>query len=102
MSDTEPFALIVLLVAGVGLVAVLSSRLTQRLRIPSPALFLVGAAVAVEFIPALHAPPRQAVERVVTIALVCILFAGGMDIGWARFRSAAVPVIRRTSSSRAA
>jgi cell volume regulation protein A len=93
LSDTEPFALIVLLVAGVGLVAVLSSRLTQRLRIPSPALFLVGAAVAVEFIPALHAPPRQAVERVVTIALVCILFAGGMDIGWARFRSAAVPVI---------
>jgi cell volume regulation protein A len=93
MTDTEPFALIVLLAAGVGLMAVLSSRLTQRLRVPSPALFLVGAAIAVEVIPALHAPSRQAVERVVTIALACILFAGGMDIGWARFRSAAVPII---------
>lgn len=93
MTDTEPFALVVLLVAAVGLVAVLSSRLTQLVRVPSPALFLVGAAVAVQVIPALHAPPRQAVERVVTVALVCILFAGGMGIGRRRFRSAAVPVV---------
>jgi cell volume regulation protein A len=93
VTDAEPFALIVLLVAAVGLVAVLSSRLTQLVRIPSPALVLVGAAVAVQVIPALHAPPRQAVERVVTLALVCILFAGGMDIGRARFRSAAIPII---------
>lgn len=27
-----------------------------------------------------------------TVALVCILFDGGMQIGWSRFRSAAVPV----------
>jgi hypothetical protein len=32
------------------------------------------------------------VERVVTVALVCILFDGGMHIGWSRFRSAAVPI----------
>jgi cell volume regulation protein A len=51
-----------------------------------------GAAVAVQVIPALHAPPQQAVERVVTVALVCILFDGGMHIGWSRFRSAAVPI----------
>ena len=82
MTDAEPFALLVLLAAAVGLAAVLSSRLTQRLRIPTPALVLVGAAVAVQVIPALHAPPRLAVERVVTVALVCILFDGGMDIGW--------------------
>jgi potassium/hydrogen antiporter len=93
VTDAEPFALLVLLAAAVGLAAVLSSRLTQRLRIPTPALVLVGAAVAVEAIPALHAPPRLAVERDVTVALVCILFAGGMDIGWARFRSAAAPII---------
>jgi cell volume regulation protein A len=93
VTDAEPFALLVLLAAAVGLAAVLSSRLTQRLRIPTPALVLVGSAVAVEVIPALHAPPQLAVERVVTVALVCILFAGGMDIGWARFRSAAAPII---------
>jgi NhaP-type Na+/H+ or K+/H+ antiporter len=93
VTDAEPFALIVLLAAAVGLAAVLSSRLTQRLRIPTPALVLVGAAIAVQLFPALHAPPRLAVERVVTVALVCILFAGGMDIGWARFRSAAAPIV---------
>ena len=92
MTDTEPYALLVLLTAAVGLVAVMSNRLTERVKIPSPAIVLVGAAIAVNVIPALHAPPRQAVERVVTVALVCILFDGGMHIGWARFRSAAGPI----------
>jgi len=92
MTDTEPFALIVLLTAAVGLVVVLSNRLTERLKLPSPALVLVGAAIAVKVFPALHAPPERAVERVVTVALVCILFDGGMHIGWSRFRSAAGPI----------
>jgi cell volume regulation protein A len=92
VSDTEPFALIVLLTAAAGLVAVLSNRLTERVKIPSPALVLAGAAIAVQVIPALHAPPQLAVERVVTVALVCILFDGGMHIGWTRFRSAAAPI----------
>jgi cell volume regulation protein A len=33
------------------------------------------------------------VERVVTVALVVILFDGGMHIGWARFRAAATPIL---------
>ena len=92
MTDTEPFALVLLLTAAVGLVVVLSNRLTERVKIPSPALVLAGAAVAVKVVPALHAPPQLVVERVVTVALVCVLFDGGMQIGWSRFRSAAVPV----------
>ena len=92
MTGTEPFALLIVLTAAVGLIAVLSNRLTDRVRLPSPAVFLVGAAIAVKVIPALHGPPQQAVERVVTIALACILFDGGMSIGWARFRSAAAPI----------
>ena len=92
MADTQSFALLILLAAGVGLVAVLSSHLTTWVKIPSPALFLGVAAIAVKVIPALHAPPEQAAERVVTIALVCILFEGGMHIGWSRFRSAAAPI----------
>ena len=92
MTDTEPYALLVLLAAAVGLVSVLSNRLTERVKIPSPAIVFAGAAVAVNVIPALHAPPRLAVERVVTVALVCILFDGGMHIGWTRFRSAAGPI----------
>ncbi|HEY6624128.1 MAG TPA: cation:proton antiporter [Acidimicrobiales bacterium] len=92
VTDTEPFALLVLVVAAVGLVAVLSNRLTDRVAIPSPALFLIGAAVAVKVIPALHPPQARTVERVVTVALLCILFDGGMHIGRSRFRSAAVPI----------
>ncbi len=92
MTDTEPFALIVLLAAAVVLVAVLSNRLTERVKVPSPALVLAGAAIAVQIIPALHAPPRPVVERVVTVALVFILFDGGMHIGWSRFRSAVGPI----------
>ena len=92
MTDTEPFALLVLLVAAVGLVAVLSNRLTDQVAIPSPALFLIGAAIAVKVIPALHPPQARTVERVVTVALLCILFDGGMHIGRSRFRSAAVPI----------
>jgi hypothetical protein len=57
VTDTQSFALI-LLVAAVGLVVVLSNRLTERLKVPTPALVLVGAAVAVKVVPALHEPPH--------------------------------------------
>jgi len=92
VTGAEPFALLIVLMAAVGLVAVLSNRLTHRVKLPSPALVLVGAAIAVKVIPALHGPSPQAVEQVVTVALACILFDGGMNIGWARFRSAAGPI----------
>ena len=92
MTSAEPFALQVVMIAAVGLVAVLSNRLAYRVKLPSPALFLVGAAIAAKVIPALHGPSQQTVERVVTVALACILFDGGMNIGWARFRSAAAPI----------
>ena len=93
MPDAEPFALLIVLMAAVGLVAVLSNRLSHRVKLPSPALVLVGAAIAVKVIPALHEPPQHTVERVVTVALACILFDGGMNVGWARFRSAAAPIV---------
>ena len=92
MSDTYTFAGVVLLVAAVGLLALLSNRLTKRIRVPAPLLVLVAAAVAVKVIPQLHAPPERTVERLVTIALICILFDGGLHMGWRKFRAAAVPI----------
>ncbi len=92
MPDTEPFALAVLLTALVGLAAVLSNRMTERVKVPTPAVLLVAAAIAVKVIPDLHAPSEQAVERLVTLALLAILFDGGMHIGWRRFRAAAGPI----------
>jgi cell volume regulation protein A len=86
------FGVAVVLTAAAGLAAVLSSRVTARIRIPVAALLLVAAAVVVEVVPDLHAPPERTVERLVTVALVCVLFDGGMHIGWRRFRAAGSPI----------
>lgn len=93
MDDVQPFGFLVLVVSVVGLLAVLSSRLTERIKVPTPAFFLVGAAVAVTVVPGLDPPPERTVERLVTVALVAILFDGGMHIGWQRFRAAATPIV---------
>jgi cell volume regulation protein A len=92
VTDTDPFALVILLTAAVGLVVILSNRLSEWVRVPSPALVLVGAAIAMSVVPAWHAPPEKTVERAVTVALICVLFDGGMHIGWARLRSAVAPI----------
>ncbi len=92
MTDAEPFALLVLLLSTAGLVAIVSGRLSEWVRIPSPALVFVGSAAAVALVPALHPSSEFTVERVVTIALLCILFDGGMHVGWKRFRAAAGPI----------
>ena len=92
MSDTYTFGWLALLIAGVGLMALLSNRLTERIKIPAPLLMLVAAAAAVNAIPLLHEPGEQVVERLVTVALICILFNGGLHMGWPTFRSAAAPI----------
>ena len=93
MTDIGPFAQVLLLVSLAAVVAVLSNRLTTRLRVPAPALFLAAAAFAAAVFPGLHAPPERTVERIVTVALICILFDGGRHIGWRRFRAAAAPIV---------
>src|SRR5438105_4541931 len=93
VTDTLPFALAVLVFAAAGLAAVLSHRLTERLKIPAAALLLVTSAIAVKAIPSLHAPSERTVERLVTLALLVILFDGGMHIGWRRFSASASPIV---------
>jgi potassium/hydrogen antiporter len=89
MADTQNFAWLLFLAALVGLVALLSYRVTRWIRIPAAALMLVAAAVAVQALPSLDAPPEQTVERIVSVALAFVLFEGGMGIGVPRFRAAA-------------
>jgi potassium/hydrogen antiporter len=86
MTAIESFGLTVLVVALVGLAAVFSNRLGERLRIPAPAIFLVSAAIASDLLPRLGELHVDTVERVVTVALAVILFDGGMRIGWRRLR----------------
>ena len=93
MSDAETFGLILLVVGLAGAVAVLSNRVSGIVRIPAPALFLVGAAIASDLVPRLSDLSIITVERIVTVALAVILLDGGMHIGRRRFRSVAGPVI---------
>ena len=93
MSDVEPFAWAVGLVAVAILVAVLANRVSDKIRVPAPALFLVAAAIVSDVVPSLAAVPLQVNERIVTVALIFILFDGGMHIGWKRFRTAAAGVV---------
>jgi cell volume regulation protein A len=51
-------------------------------------VFLFAAAVASDLLPALT-PPVTVVQDLVTVALVVLLFDGGMNIGWRRLRTAA-------------
>jgi len=93
MGAAGSFGLAVLVAALAATAAVLSSRASERLRIPAPAFFLVGAAAASDIWPRLEAVSFTAVQRVVTLALVVILFDGGMRVGWRRFRPAAAAII---------
>lgn len=90
MAGVESFGLVVLVAALAGIAAVLSSRASERLRIPAPAFFLIAAAFASDLWPWLGRVSFATVQRVVTVALAVILFDGGMRMGWQRFRSAAV------------
>jgi len=93
IEDINHYGLIILFASAVGLVAVMANRLTERVKIPAPLLVLAGAALATAVIPALSAPPESTVVRIITVALVLVLFDGGMHIGWRRFRAAAVPIM---------
>ncbi|MGH3436817.1 MAG: cation:proton antiporter [Sciscionella sp.] len=86
--------MILLVGAAVCLAAVISNKLTAILPVPAPGLMFVAAAIAAWLVPGLgHVLSTQNVTRLVTVALVFILFDGGMHIGWSRFRAAAMPVL---------
>jgi cell volume regulation protein A len=87
------FGEIVLVVAVGFTLALLSTKLTQRVPVPSPAIFLAAAALASDLFPSVSEYVSvQDVERIAVVALIVILFDGGMDVGWRRFRAAVVPI----------
>jgi potassium/hydrogen antiporter len=93
MTGTYQFGFVVLVIGLVGIAAVLSNRLSARLRVPAPAFFLICASIAAQLWPRATLLPIATVERVVTVALAIILFDGGMHIGWRRFRTAAAAIV---------
>jgi len=91
VHDTTTFGAEVLLVATALAAALLASKASVRLSVPAAALFLAAAAVAADVFPSL-ALSVHTVERLGTVALIVILFDGGVRVGWQRFRVAAVPI----------
>ena len=94
MNEIFDFGLI-LLILSVGVsVALLAIRLTSSLPVPAPALFLLGAAALSDLFPDLREDVSiRTVERIAVVALIVILFHGGMHIGLRRFRAAATPIV---------
>jgi len=84
----------VLLVSVAFAVAVLANKVSERLRIPAAGLFLLTAALASDVWEGLaEALSVRDVERIAVVALIVILFDGGMRVGWQRFRESAVPIV---------
>ena len=92
MHDLDIFGAAVLVVSLALLAALLSAKLSGRLSIPAPAVFLVAAAVASDLFPSLYVSIRT-VERIATVALIVILLDGGASIGWRRFRVVVGPIV---------
>jgi cell volume regulation protein A len=79
--------------AGVFALAVLSNKLSERLAVPAPAIFLLAAAlVGRVFTRVGDELSIRDVERIAVLALIAILFDGGMRVGWRRFRASLVPI----------
>ena len=87
MAELADFGLIVLVVASGVMLALVATKLSDRYPVPAPALFLlIALAIPVAI------PHIKTVERIGVVALIVILFDGGMHIGWRRFRRAIVPI----------
>jgi cell volume regulation protein A len=94
VSEISDFGAIVFVIGVAFAAAVLAAKVTARVPVPTPALFLIVAAVASEVFPGLRDYLSiQDVTRIGVVALVVILFHGGMGIGLDRFRVAWVPTL---------
>jgi len=94
VSEITDFAAQVFVVGAAFTVAVLTSKVTERVPVPTPAIFLVVAAAATNIYPHLndYLSVRD-VTRIGVVALVAILFHGGMNIGAHRFGAATAPIL---------
>jgi potassium/hydrogen antiporter len=94
MNELTEFGQIILVVSTGVLLALFARAFTERLAVPTAALFLITAAALSDLLPELEDELTFIqVERIGVIALMVILFEGGLDIGWRRFRASALPIV---------
>jgi cell volume regulation protein A len=84
---------VIVSIASAGLLgAVVVSKLGPVAPIPGPAIFLVVAAAASAAHSGLHAVSIEDASRIGVVALIVILFEGGMHVGWRRFQRSAAEI----------
>ncbi|MBA3565403.1 MAG: cation:proton antiporter, partial [Actinobacteria bacterium] len=94
MTEISDFGAIVLLVSAGVFLAVLGMRVADRISVPNAAIFLITAGLlAASFDSFRDALSIEVVERIGVVALIVILFDGGLHIGLARFRRSAKPIL---------
>jgi cell volume regulation protein A len=94
VNEIGDFGAIILAVSATLFVALLGMRFADRFSIPYAALFLVGAAGISEIWTELQTVLSvKEVERIAVVALILILFDGGLHIGLARFRRSVGPIL---------
>jgi cell volume regulation protein A len=94
MTEITDFGLIVFAVSATVFVALLAMRVADRLSLPYAAVILVGAVAISEVLTSLQdVISIEQVERLTVVALVVILFDGGLHIGLRRFRRSAAPIV---------
>jgi len=93
VDEITAFGGLVLAVAGGFALALASTKLTERLPVPAPGIVLVLGAVASNVVhPIGDFLSTREVVRIGTVALIAILFDGGMDVGLRRFRTSFTPI----------
>jgi potassium/hydrogen antiporter len=94
VDELGDFGNVLLAVSTAVFVALLGMRLADRVSLPYAAVFLVGAALLAQLVPATaDALSIRDVERIAVVALIIILFDGGLHIGVARFSRSAAPIL---------
>ncbi len=89
----QEFGVVTALVSGAVLAALLFRRAADRVRAPAPVVFLLVAAVASDFVTPLRtALSPRAVGWIASVALIVILFNGGVGLGWRRVQAVIGPV----------
>jgi cell volume regulation protein A len=94
VSEITDFGVVVLAVSAALFAALLCMRLADRISLPYAAVILLAAAlVASTSTYVQSALSVEEVQNLATVALVVILFDGGLAIGAARFRRSLRPIL---------
>jgi cell volume regulation protein A len=85
-QEVESLGWAVLIAGAVMAAALVFHPVSERIRVPAPAFFLLAAAVVSDLVPGLRTIPLDMVQRLVTVALIFVLLDGGASLGWRRLR----------------